>query len=342
MVRYEGQELPAGCRIAVVCNDSIGNFVAVTPLLQMLRSAHRPRRIACFSGPRVREMLDATDLCDEWDALHGPAPRDALAGLWSAEPYDLVVNVEQTPVAKVATACLAGADGFVCGPCAGEEGRGELPFGPSPRGDLWRDRAWASADLARRYPFLQSGWIAEIFCRLAYLEGDIPAYRVPVMDPGAEVPDVLIACSATLEDKLWSGEGWLQLARRLHDNGLSLGLVGAPAREQTRYWRGASVEDRLVAEAGARDLRGAFSLPAVAGALARARAVCSLDNGIMHLACAVGAPTVALFRHGIHHLWAPPAPCLRVVTPGEGRPVASISLGSVVRELEAGLGEQVC
>ncbi|MBI4491846.1 MAG: hypothetical protein HY690_03530 [Chloroflexi bacterium] len=50
------------------------------------------------------------------------------------------------------------------------------------------------------------------------------------------------------------------------------------------------------------------TLPQVAGALRRARACVSVDNGIMHLAAAVGVPTLALFGASPWRLWLPRAP----------------------------------
>lgn len=337
MTRYAGQALPPQPRIALISNDAIGNFVVVTPLLRMLRASHAPARLEYFCGNRVREMLEATDLVDAWLPIHGAGPEVTFPGLPN-QPFDLVVNVEQTPVSKVAAAWLAGTKGFVCGPCSGEEGRGELPYGDDPRGRLWADRRWIAEDLTDRYPFLRSGWIGEIFCRLAYLDGPVPPYSVPASPPGRAIPDVLIACAASSEDKLWADDAWLATARWLGASGVTVGLLGAPARDQGRYWRGSSVEDRLVEEAGVEDLRGAFPLPGVAGALAAARAVLTLDNGIMHMAAAVEAPTVSLFRHGIHRLWAPPAPGLRVLTPGESRGVAEIGSGEVCAALASILG----
>lgn len=328
MTRFAGQPLPPKPRIALISNDAIGNFVVVTPLLQMLRERHSPERLEYFCGNRVRELLDASDLFDSWLPVHGAGPETTLPNL-PREPFDLVVNVEQTPVSKVAAAWLAGGSGFVCGPCSGEEGRGELPFGEDARGRLWGDRRWIAEDLTDRYPFLTTSWIGEIFCRLAYLDGPVAAYKVPVSSPGRSIPDVLIACAASSEDKLWAEGSWLAVCKALTAGGVTVGLLGAPPRDQGRYWRGASVEDRLVEEAGVEDLRGAFPLPGVAGALAQARAVLTLDNGIMHLAAAVAAPTVALFRHGIHRLWAPPAPALSVLTPADGRGVAEVGIDDV-------------
>jgi ADP-heptose:LPS heptosyltransferase len=59
--------------------------------------------------------------------------------------------------------------------------------------------------------------------------------------------------------------------------------------------------------------------------------VITIDNGILHLAAATGTPTVGLFRHGIHRLWAPPFANLTVLTPGEKKAVAEIPV-QVVQE----------
>ncbi len=63
----------------------------------------------------------------------------------------------------------------------------------------------------------------------------------------------------------------------------------------------------------------------------------TIDNGILHLAVASGTPTVGLFRHGIHRLWAPPSPSLTVLTPGEGQNVAGIAVQTVQEALERAL-----
>ena len=111
------------------------------------------------------------------------------------------------------------------------------------------------------------------------------------------------------------------------------GLLGAPVSQQAQHWKGASAEDELVGDGLAIDLRGAFSLPQVVGALGAAKAVLTLDNGILHLAAATSTPTVGLYRHGIHRLWAPPAPNVTVLTAGEGNPVSAIDPAAVLSAL---------
>lgn len=331
MRRYLGDDLPARPRIAVLTNDALGNLVVVTPLIQMLREKFDPAALDHYGGTRVLELAEASDLIDTAVPLHGSAPRSLAAALPAA--YDLVINVERSAWAKCATAILAGDAGSVCGPCLDAEGRRDLPFADDARGRLWCDEEWVAKDLSARYPFLNSGFIGEIFCRLAYLGGPIPGYRVPQSAPSRPVPDVLISTAASLPEKLWPVDGWIALVRALRQKGLTVGLLGAKPELQSRYWEGASSEAGLV-EAGAEDLRGRLALPEVVGAIAHSRLVVTIDNGIVHLACATSTPTVGLYRHGIHRLWAPPAPNLLSIEPGENRQVREIPYSTVWRAVE--------
>lgn len=330
MRRYQGEDLKAEPRLAVVTNDNLGNFVIATPLMQMLRARHGGT-LDYYGGTRVMELAESSDLVDFAYPLHGSSPREA-AEVMVGKSYDLVVNVEWTPWARAATSILAGRDTFVCGPCIGQDGRSDLAFPEDETGRLWADQEWLAEDVTTRYGCLDSGYIGEIFCRLAYLEGPVPFYRLPQSDPGVAVPDVWISASASLPDKLWPLEKWSALLQELWGKGLTVGLLGAKPGPQSKYWKGASDEDKLV-EAGVLDFRGAFTLPQVVGAIARAKQVVTLDNGILHLTCATDTPVVGLFREGIHRLWAPPRPNVRVVHPGPGANVAEIGVESVVGNL---------
>ncbi len=325
--RYTGGGLPPRPRVGVVGNDALGNFVVLTPLVQALRT-ELGAEVHGFGGTRVQDLAAASDLFASWTPLLGLPPREAAA-LALQTPLDLVVNVEASPWPKAFTALLAGPETQVCGPCLSVDGREDLPMADDDRGRLWLDPEWVAEDLTRQYPFLRSGFIGDLFLRLAYLEGPLPPYRLPSAPPPLAVPDVLVATAASLPEKLWPVEAWLSLASTLRADGLTVGLLGAAPAAQARFWQGAEDEERL-SEGGVLDLRGRLTLPEVVGAIARARLVVSLDNGVLHLAAATPTPTVGLFRHGIHRLWAPPIASLTVLTPGEGRPVASIPVHSVL------------
>jgi ADP-heptose:LPS heptosyltransferase len=64
------------------------------------------------------------------------------------------------------------------------------------------------------------------------------------------------------------------------------------------------------------NLAGKTTLAQTAALLQRARLSLSADTGVMHLAYAVGTPTVSLFGPGLQHKWAPPGKQHRVVRKG--------------------------
>jgi ADP-heptose:LPS heptosyltransferase len=314
-------------RIAVIANDALGNYVVSTPLLQMLRENFPGARLHYFSGPRVEEFWSRDQNIDRGFAF----PHDGFPAAYRHDPYDLVVNIEQGPGAKMLTGVLGSGGALVCGPCS-VEGR-DLPYADDSRGALWRDREWIAPGLEKRYPFLQSSFIGEIFCRLCYLEGQVPGYQVPTDRPPIELPQVLIATAASLPEKLWPVEKWIQAIAELRRRGYTVGLIGAKPAHQQQFWQGGSGEEEIVATGMVEDLRGRLTLPQVAGGLRGAALVLTLDNGILHLAVAAGTRTIGLYRHGIHRLWAPPAKNLRVVTPGEGGAVSEIAVDEVLREV---------
>jgi ADP-heptose:LPS heptosyltransferase len=323
MHRDTGRPLPPGARAAIISFDALGNYVVATPLIQML--AQKGIEVHYFGGTRIAEFADNEPLV----ARHYPLFGSPLGAFSSEGPFDLVVNFENTAYAQVTAAQLAGENTLVVGPAVRPDGREPLPWPDTDLGRLAADPDWTAPDLTAKYPVLQSGFIGEIFCRLTGLDGPIPAPRVP-LQPTASPADVIVTATAKTPDKLWSAENWVDLTDHLKSKGKTVGVVGAKPSEQGKFWTGGDAEAAMIA-AGALDLRGLYTLPQVAGVLASALRVVALDNGLLHMAAAVGAQSVGLYRHGIHRLWAPAVPNLKVLEPGPERDVDQIPLADVVK-----------
>jgi len=334
MRRFLGESLPDTARIALITNDALGNYVVATPLMQMLQMKYPSASLHYYGGTRITELSERATWFEATVSLYGSDPRTLVSGLMKAAPYDLIVNLENSAWAKCLTALLSNGNTMVTGPCLSEDGRSDLPFTRDERGDLWRDMEWMSPHITFKYPFLTTGFIGEIFARLAYLDGPMLRYALPSDDPGRPVPDVLIATAASLTEKLWPVDSWIALVQSLRAKGLTVGLVGAKPTEQSRFWRGAGDESGILTKGEAEDLRGVFTLPQVVGAIERCRQVITIDNGILHMACATRTPVAGLFRHGIHRLWAPPASNLTVIEPGENRAVSDLSLEEVLAHVK--------
>jgi heptosyltransferase-3 len=321
MERFLDQPLRPRPHLAVVFYDSIGDFVVATPLLRGLRAKYPGCVLDYFSGERTRELEAASPLIDSRFSLFGvpdslrQLPAYVAARVAAAGPYDLAVNCEAHPAARLALQVIAPR--YVVGPAYTPDLREELPH-PATRLDALHYEAWNALDLLARYgDVLQTQYIGEILCRLARVETDYTRPEVPVEEPEGPVPPVLIATGANRSAKLWPLAYWRQLVRWCERQGLAVGLLGSKPAEQARYYHSAPIEQALLAETRLLDLRGRYPLPAVAGALRRARACVTLDNGIMHLAAAVGTPTVAIFGGSPWRLWAPRSPCVQVLLPSE-------------------------
>src|SRR4051794_33381310 len=113
--RFQGEKLAQGGRIAVIANDALGNFVVVTPLLQLLRSQFKPAQMDFYGGVRTWELQTASSLFEWTFPFHGSAPSELATVASERRGYDLIVNVERSSEAKIFTGKLSTDSTFVCG-----------------------------------------------------------------------------------------------------------------------------------------------------------------------------------------------------------------------------------
>lgn len=104
--------------------------------------------------------------------------------------------------------------------------------------------------------------------------------------PAGEYAVLLTATSRA--DKEWPEENWRALGSALIATGLRCVLPGGSENERARAGRLAQALGRAVAAP-------ALTLTAMAGLLAGARLVVGVDTGLVHLAAALGRPTLALY-----------------------------------------------
>lgn len=106
------------------------------------------------------------------------------------------------------------------------------------------------------------------------------------------------------ELKEWPLRSWRELAARLHERGLGIVLTGGPGdAERTAAFAASCAAGGRVAS-----VAGRCSLGELVGILARASCVVSVNTGVMHLAAAVGAPTVGLNGPTSEARWGPLGP----------------------------------
>ena len=341
--RYDGRDLGAAPHIAVLGSCKVGNFVVTLPLLRALRRRYPGASIDFWGSEATRDFEDT--LCQatgpgspaplnwrvSWDLADAQQFQTLAAAAAerndAAGPIDLLINCDGfNPLTQVLASWLRPA--WVAGGALGANGRRELSWGEHPYQRFLADPDWDSPAFLERYGSLfQTNYIAELLCRLAWLEPtehELQQIELPWVEPPFAVPQVLIHCTTTRAAKIWPFECWAAVLRWCAGRGINVGLVGAaPARQAAEYHAGDG-EEQLLAQfseaAGGTliDLRGQTSLIELAGACRAARAVVSVDAGPLHIAAAVGTPVLAVVGNdstGLGaspvRLWLPRAPQLQ-------------------------------
>lgn len=327
MQRFSNQPLREAPHIAVFSSTKVGNFVVLTPLLRGLKEKY-PRAILDFFGSEITaDFEEHSPHIDARFSLY-TSRGDYLQALAdfvktrteAAGPYDLAVNCDEfSELNLVAAAALRPT--YLAGAALNHDFRSKLPPGSDRVQAMLADDDWNSLAFLERYrEILSSNYIGEIFCRLAYVDTDFFRLELPSVPVDFPVPDVLVHATTTRRAKMWPAAHWKEVIRWCEGRGLEVGLVGsAPEVQRDRYHAG-DLESDLLRETGAVDLRGRTSLIELAGAMTRAKLCISVDAGPLHIAAAVGCPTVALFGNDQDgdgaspvHLWAPRAEHVRLV-----------------------------
>jgi heptosyltransferase III len=100
--------------------------------------------------------------------------------------------------------------------------------------------------------------------------------------------------------KMWSDEGWLELARWVNAQGYGVVLTGSADAGEMVY------VNRLAAHMNpSLNLAGQLTLGASACVIARAAAYVGPDTALTHMAAALGVPTVAIFGPTDPLKWGP-------------------------------------
>jgi ADP-heptose:LPS heptosyltransferase len=319
MERFTDQPLGDRPHIAVFGSDKVGNFVVTTPLLRGLKEKYPGCTLDFFGGETTQDLEAACPYIDARFSLYGERS-DYLSELTNfvnsrrlaAGNYDLAINCDEFSELNLVVVAAV-APRYLVGGALRPDFRRRFTPTDDLRDQMLRDREWNHPQFPQRYAeLLTTGYLAEIFCRLAYVETDFTRTEVQAAPPPFTVPDVLLHMTATRSAKQWLPDYWQALIAWCVAEGVSVGVVGSrPQIERTRYHAGAW-EEQLLSQHGLQDLRGATKLTELAGAFQRAKAAVVVDAGPMHVAVAVGCPTICLFGNDANgdgasplNLWAP-------------------------------------
>jgi heptosyltransferase-2 len=148
---------------------------------------------------------------------------------------------------------------------------------------------------------LPASWPAPV---LAVPPADIVAWKEKRGLAGAMQPIVALAPGAVGPSKRWPAEYYADLARLLLAAGCAVWVLGGPGEK--------ALAQEIIGDTPARDLTG-FDLRDAILALAAAAVAVSNDSGLLHVAAALGTPSIGIFGPTSAQLWAPLNPLAAVI-----------------------------
>jgi heptosyltransferase-2 len=300
-------EANADTPILLVPYAWIGDFVRAHSVVKLLRQRWPRRPVDILTTSLCAPLVDYMPAARKAVVFDLPRSRIALArqrdlaARLRQEDYGTAVVMPRTWKSALAP-FLAGIPertGFV----------GEARFG------LLTDLRWGE----RRLPRMIDHFGALALPKGAPPQTDWPLPELKVaadevtrwrsergLQPAGAV--VTIGPGAVGAGKAWPVGHYADLAKRLSADGAEVWVIGSP--------RETPLAAEIAAAAGARvkDLTGNDLRDAVV-ALAAADAAVSNDSGLMHIAAALGTPTIAIFGPTSPWHWAPLNPLAAVLEP---------------------------
>ncbi|MGC4804754.1 glycosyltransferase family 9 protein [Micromonospora sp. DT233] len=281
-------------RIAVLRANALGDLIFILPALAALRAAYPQAEIVLLGAPwhaefwrdrpgpvdRVLVVPPAPGIRAAQPGEAEPSTADFLAAA-RAERFDLALQLHggggnSNPLVTALGARVT----------AGLRAEGAPPL------DRWTRYVYYQHEVLRYLEVvaLVGAAATAILPTVAVTDADrAEARRVLGAPPG---PRVALHPGATDERRRWPAERFAEVARALVGDGYEVLVTGTPAERD--------VVERVVAAAGVplRPQVGTLGLGGLAACYADCALLISNDTGPLHLAAAVGAPTVGIYWIG--------------------------------------------
>lgn len=274
-------------RIGVLNATSIGDTVLLSAVVRDIAAAHPEAETVLFAGEAmapVLRQLDGVTIVP----IRISSPRSAVRTI-RAQRLDALLDFDPWPRIEPVYCLLSGA-GFT----AGFRSPGQHRHYGYDATVEWLDSLHALENHRR---------LAEVIGVAAGSKPELSAPGVVNDLPPAPYAVFHLWPTGVHSDlKEWPAERWRALARALAERGYTIALSGSPGDvERTRQFVAGTPDlvGRLL------DLAGKYDLLELLDVLRGSRCVVSVNTGVMHLAAAVGAPTVALNGPTSELRWGP-------------------------------------
>ncbi|MDQ2809222.1 MAG: glycosyltransferase family 9 protein [Chloroflexota bacterium] len=301
-------------RILILRPDHLGDLLLAGPALAALRAAFPAAHLTGLVGPWGRPIWQRLPSLDAVETLPFPGIVARPARPW--QPYTLLRAQARRLRAGGYDLAISLRFDYWWGALLAEQARIPVRWGynlpavapflthavpyQAGRHEVVQDLALVAAltapesdtSLAASHPGTPPLAFPLTADERAWAATQLPAGRVVAIHPGT---------NGSL--KLWTLDGWAAVAAWLADQGYPVLFTGSAAEAPLV----AAIRARLAppALAATTDLTGQTSLGQLGALFAACTAVLGVDSGPLHIATAVGPPTVRLYGPSDEAIWGP-------------------------------------
>ena len=296
LLRGKGKlnKTPVFKKILLIRPGGIGDAVLLLPAIRALKEEFPDSTIDVLCEKRNADIFR---LSNDINAIY---LYDRGTDLFRAlrNKYDVVIDTEQWHRLSAVVAYLSGA-------------HVRIGFDTNERRKLFTHRILYSHEDYEVHSFLHL--TGPLISKAPHFDKNKPFVDIPdnastVLSSGKETKKNLVAVfpGASVPERRWGGDGFGKVAEALTDKGYEIIILGS------RSESGDAERIKKYAK-NAVDMTGRTGLMGVAALLKSCNLLISADSGLLHIAYAVGTPTVSLFGSGIEKKWAPPGKRHRVL-----------------------------
>lgn len=283
-------------KIVVRVPNWVGDAVMSLPFLASLR-LNAPRcEIAALCRPNLAPLLAQAEGVDRVITLDESAGRSGWRALWRngavLRPHQFQLGFCLPPSFGAAAMLWLAKIPRRVGHASDRRRfflTDSIPYAPNGKRPHRSEGYLALLDLVWKNPKLDRG--------LRFVPGPEATVQIDAiwaaqaLDP--IIPLLGLAPGAAQPNKLWAAERFAMLARRWIGEGGAVVILGGTADRPV-----CELVAAQAGEKGIRNLAGAGDLPAVAEIIRRCGIFVGNDSGLVHLAAAVGTPTVVISGPG--------------------------------------------
>ncbi len=293
--------------LVIRSDERVGNQLLTTPLLRALAEGLPHVELHLLAAARQSVAVASRHVqrvipFEKRLAFRRPWRLVALLRALRREGYDVVVEAGHWSGYSLTASLLArvaAGGGAVVGHLRGESAR--FLSHPVPHDPANENEVRAKLELLRPFGLLPHGLAPETEL------GSEPGLAAPILAAaGVSAAFAVLNPGARMADRRWPPAAHAAVARGLAARGLEVLVVWGPGEEALA---------RAVAEGSGARLAPPTDLRQLAAVLRRARLCVSNNSGPMHLAVAVGTPTVGVFLSGDARRWKHELPSFEAAEP---------------------------